>query len=79
MRDPVLTPEQLRAKRTRAGLTQEELADLTGFSRDMVNSWEIGRRAITREAAQTLYTFFVNYQAEVDAQRVRWGALFADD
>lgn len=42
----ILTPQQLRARRTGAGLLQRELADLAGAPLARVREWEEGRRRI---------------------------------
>lgn len=39
----MITPDEIRAIRKRAELTQPELAKRLGVTRDAVASWEIGR------------------------------------
>ncbi|WP_328746422.1 helix-turn-helix domain-containing protein [Streptomyces sp. NBC_00285] len=41
-------PEQRRAIREAAGLTQKELADAVGVSRQAVTQWETGARSVPR-------------------------------
>jgi len=39
----MITPDEIRGIRKRAELTQTELAERLGVTRDAVASWEIGR------------------------------------
>jgi len=38
------TPDEIRRRRHIRGLNQEELADLLGVSRSIINKWELGER-----------------------------------
>ena len=40
-----IAPEEIKAIRAALGITQPELAEKMGVSRDAVASWEIGRNA----------------------------------
>ena len=53
----VLTPEQLVALRTRAGLTQRRLAELVGYDVQGVRYWEDSTRPMSLEWQQKLRTY----------------------
>lgn len=38
--------ERIRTIRTRRGLSCQELADMTGYSREMIDKWELGVRRL---------------------------------
>ena len=44
-------PNGLRAARTRAGMTQEELAEASGVTRRSLSNWEAGRFCMSLEEA----------------------------
>lgn len=46
-----MTSNQLRALRSKLGLTQAGLAERLGVTRDAVASWETGRSPISRVVA----------------------------
>ncbi len=39
---PIRTPEDLKRRRKRLGLTQTQLADILGVRRNTVTRWEVG-------------------------------------
>lgn len=43
-----MTPAQLKAYRSKYGLTQEKLAELLGVKRNTVNRWEMGTAPILK-------------------------------
>ena len=46
--------ELIRAERVKKGITQTELAKMSGFTREAINYWEHQNRAITLENADRL-------------------------
>lgn len=50
--------ERIRENRVRAGLSQEQLAELTGVSRQAVGKWEAGQAAPSAEKLQRLADLF---------------------
>lgn len=52
---PKLQPEQIRAAREKAGLTQHEAAALIGYTYRAWQSWEAGERGMRR----ALYEMFL--------------------
>lgn len=46
--------EIIRAERIKRGITQAELAKISGFTREAINYWEHQNRAITLENADRL-------------------------
>jgi DNA-binding transcriptional regulator YiaG len=51
-----MSPEEFRAILERRGLTQQQAADLLGYSRLSVNFWATGRQPITPAAAALIRT-----------------------
>ncbi len=49
------TPEQIKAAREKAGLTQKDAADLIGYTRRAWQQWEAGDRGMRR----ALFELFV--------------------
>ena len=57
---PTPTPDALRAKRSSAGLTQSQAAELLGVSRRSIAGWETGERLMPRP----LWTLFLMLTTE---------------
>lgn len=41
--------EKIKQARTRAGLSQQQLADAIGVTKSIISQWELGRKGPTRE------------------------------
>ena len=64
--------KNLKHLRTKAGLTQQALADCTGFSKSTITAWETKKRSIPKSRTQDLARFFgVTYTdfCDVDLER----------
>jgi len=51
----VMTPEQLKRRRARMGLTQSDLSKALGVALTTVGRWEIGQRRIPEMAVRLIY------------------------
>jgi len=49
-----MQPAELRSARNAAGLTQEQLANSLGVSRELINRMEAGRAKITKRTANQI-------------------------
>lgn len=67
-----MTPQELKIRRDRLGLTQEELAEKLGVTGTTVYRWESGQRAITpilRWALQAIEDELANLSHEEQHRR----------
>jgi transcriptional regulator with XRE-family HTH domain len=52
--EDLMTPEELRERRTALGLTQEQLGEIIGKPRNTITRWESGSLAIRDQALLSL-------------------------
>jgi len=56
--NPVLTPEEIKEKRKKCGLTQRQLAALLGYHNMTISLHETGQRSLAARAARLYGIFF---------------------
>lgn len=71
--------EILRAERAKRKLTQQELADRTGFSRRSIEYWELGERDISfQNAIKVLGVLGISISISCDDECLEIGAVNKD-
>ena len=50
-----ISPEEIRALRKRAGLKQQEFADVLGVTQSIVSAWERGEKSPTEQRVAVMY------------------------
>ena len=66
-----MTPDEIRARRRRLGLSQARLADLVGLSSTYIGQLERGIVPITGLAADLLDRLFVSFEGSVESGSAR--------